>query len=216
MRPILPFRSSWGDIFSLILGVLIVRALFLNTRAMVCKAREGVEERREAVGIRAARFTDEALARFMQRDEPPFGAACNRAGDVEPRGELGAAGDEKRLDGRHFPFDSIYQYPEHFDAGERHGFRRARDFRLKRKQVVLHIVQNNLYLTLLGDEAFRAARLAPPDERIELVEHPETFKNRARLARPLPRLRIKKFRRTAVAFSSEECHTSIISKCPIQ
>src|SRR3989338_5901674 len=186
MRPILPFRSSWGDIFSLILGVLIVRALFLNTRAMVCKAREGVEERREAVGIRAARFTDEALARFMQRDEPPFGAACNRAGDVEPRGELGAAGDEKRLDGRHFPFDSIYQYPEHFDAGERHGFRRARDFRLKRKQVVLHIVQNNLYLTLLGDEAFRAARLAPPDERIELVEHPETFKNRAPLARPSP------------------------------
>src|SRR3989344_3569934 len=100
MRPILPFQSFLGDIFSLIFSVLIVRTLFFDTRAMVCEAREGVEERREAVGIRAARFTDEALTRFVQRDEPPFGAACNRAGDVEPRGELRAAGDEERLDGR--------------------------------------------------------------------------------------------------------------------
>src|SRR3989344_3312602 len=200
-RPILPFRSSWGDIFSLILGVLIVRALFLNTRAMVCEAREGVEERREAVGIRAARFTDEAHTRFVQRDEPPFGAACNRAGDVEPRGELGTTGDEKRLDGRHFSFNSIYQYTEHLDTRERDRFRRARDFRLKRKEVVLHIVQNHFHAALLHDEVFGATCLAPPDERVEFVEHSETFKNGARLGRPLPRPRIKKFRRTAVPFA---------------
>jgi len=81
--------------------------------------------------------------------------------------------------------------------------------------MVLHIVQNEFHFLFLHQMLIGAPRFAPAHERVELVEHTETFKNRACLGRALSGAGIKKLRRPAIAFAGKECHNGIISECRI-
>ncbi len=179
---------------------------------MIHESREGIEKRGQAIRVRAARFTYEALAGFVQSHETALSATRDCPRDIESRRKLGTTRYEKCFYRRHLRLDAIYHDTKHLNTREEHGFLGPRDFRLQCEEVVLHIMQNDFYCALLGDEVFRTPYLAPPDKRIQFIKHPQALKYRTCLGSPLPRARIKKFRAAAVALTGKKYHTTTIPK----
>jgi len=74
---------------------------------VVRKSSEGVEERRESVQECERGRVGRDLAGIGCSHDPALGFASEGARDIEERRELGAAGDEERLDRRQLLLDPI-------------------------------------------------------------------------------------------------------------
>src|SRR3989344_483995 len=163
--------GSFGSVGLTILRFsLIVRGIFYRTASLIREARERIEKRGEAVGIRAARFGKRALARFVERYEPSFCAARYCTRDVEARRELRATKDEKGLRLRQFLLDTIDKRTKCLDARERDRLRGPSGLCEYCENVILHLVEKLFHAPPLCLKIFGACGLRPPREGIQLIE----------------------------------------------
>src|SRR3989344_7401973 len=132
--------EAWEGAVGAYYSLPIAWRLLYNTRTMVHKTRQCIEEGRKSVGVPAAGLVDRALAGFVQNNEPPLGAARDRARDIKAGRELRATRHEEGFYFRQHFLDAGNECARHLNACLRYGFRSTCGLRLNSKKVILHLV----------------------------------------------------------------------------